>query len=109
MSRPRIGALRHRLSLESATRTSDGGGGAVVTWSLIAQLWGDIAPATGAENVVAESINGHVSHVVHMRYRNDIAPAMRLRFGPRILEILAVFDSDGRGRFLQCRCLEKNL
>lgn len=109
MSRPRIGALRHRFVLETATRTPDGGGGAVVTWALVAEMWGDLAPASGAEAVVAESISGRVSHVMHMRHRSDVAPAMRLRSGARVLDIVAVLDVDGRGRFLKCFCVEKNL
>lgn len=109
MSRPRIGALRHRFTLEAAQRTPDGGGGATVMWSLVANVWGDLAPAIGTETIIAEAINGRVSHIVRMRFRSDIAPAMRLRIGPRILDILAVLDSDGRGRFLKCLCVEKNL
>lgn len=109
MSRPRIGALRHRFALEIAQRAPDGAGGAIVTWSLVADIWSELTSATGAEIVVAENISGRVSHVVHMRHRSDVAPAMRLRSGARVLDIVAVLDVDGRGRFLECLCIEKNL
>ena len=45
--RPAIGRLRHRLTLETASRTPDGGGGAVETWTAVAQVWGRIVPTGG--------------------------------------------------------------
>ena len=108
-NRPRIGALRHRLVLESPVRVSDGGGGAVRTWNIVANVWAAIDPRDGTESIVAEAIAGRNTFAVHMRYRSDVAPAMRLRLDTRIFEILAVFDADDRRRFLECRVQERNL
>lgn len=109
MSRPRIGALRHRLSLESVTLTPDGGGGATETWSALAEMWGSITPVSGGEGVTAEAIRGSVTHTIHIRHRNDIEPAMRLRAGDRTFEITAIVDPDERRRFLACHCRERDL
>ena len=109
MSKPRIGGLRHRLVLERGVRAPDGGGGATRNWSAVAEIWAAIEPATGTESVVAEAISGRVSHAIYIRHRNDVLPAMRLRFGDRHFDIQAVLDVDNRRRFLKCLAQERGL
>ena len=104
-----IGALRHRLILEQATREPDGGGGATRTWLTVAEIWAAIDPLKGHETVVAEAIAGRVLFSIHLRYRGDIVPAMRFRLGARIFEILAVLDADDRRRLLKCLTQERGL
>lgn len=103
------GALRHRLVLEAATRVTDGGGGAFVTWLPVAELWASVTPTNGAETVVADQIAGRVSHEIVIRYRDDIIPAMRFRLGARIFEIIAALDVGERRRFSRCLCREELL
>lgn len=109
MSAVHIGELRHRIVLESVTRVSDGGGGAVVTWLPVAELWASITPTTGTEAVVADQLAGRVSHEIVVRHRSDILPAMRFRQGTRIFEILAALDVEERRRQLRCLCREELL
>ena len=85
--RPAIGRLHRRLTLEAASRTPDGGGGAAESWSAIAQVWVDIRPKGGGEGVDADARSGHVSHEITLRYRSGVAPAMRFVSGTRRLEI----------------------
>lgn len=109
MSPSRIGKLRNRIVVEAVTRTSDGGGGAHETWAPVATVWAAIETTDGAENMRSEATSGRISHTVIMRHHDAIAPAMRLRLGARILEIIAVYDADGRARFLTCLCREQDL
>ncbi|MEZ5818328.1 MAG: phage head closure protein [Hyphomicrobiaceae bacterium] len=109
MSELRIGALRHRVVLEAPDRTDDGGGGGVVTWLPVSEVWASVVPTSGTETVVAEQIAGRVTHEVLVRHRGGIVPAMRFRFGSRIFEILAVLDVGERRRVLRCLCREELL
>lgn len=109
MRRPSIGALRHRIVIEAQVRLGDGGGGAAVTWIPVAEVWAEIAPGAGAETLVGEGLAGRVSHVIVIRHRGDIEPAMRFRLGPRVFEILAAFDIEERRRMLRCLCREELL
>lgn len=109
MKRPSIGRLRHRLTLEAATRTPDGGGGASESWSTVATVWASITPTGGAEAVDADALAGRVSHEIVFRHRPGVEPAMRLRRGSRLFEIAAVIDTDERGRWLKCLCVERDL
>ena len=106
---PSIGRLRHRLALEQASRTADGGGGAAEDWITIAQLWGRIRPTGGAEIVDADGLSGRISHEITLRYRPGVAPAMRFARGSRRFEIVAVIDIDERRRWLKCLCVERDL
>ena len=104
-----IGRLRHRLTLEAAERTADGGGGASETWTSIAQVWGRIRPLGGTEVFESDALTGRLSHEIVVRYWAGVVPAMRLRHGDRIFEIVAVADIDERHRWLRCTCVERDL
>ncbi len=105
----RIGKLRHRLTIERAVRTADGGGGGAVAWDEVAEIWAAVEAVSGKETVAADRVSGEVSHLITIRQRSDLGPAMRFRRGSEIFEILAVLDKDGRGRFLECHCERRDL
>lgn len=107
--RPHIGALRHRVVLEAPVRSGDGGGGAFVVWTPVAEIWAGIAPGTGSEAVLGDSLAGRVSHEIVVRHRADVVPAMRFRLGNRHFEIVAAIDVGERRRMLRCLCREELL
>ena len=107
--KPRIGKLRHRLTLEAPWRTPDGGGGAAVAWEAVAEIWGAVETAGGGERVGAGRLSGETQPVITIRHREDVTPAMRFASGGRLFLIRAVLDPDGRRRFLKCLCEERDL
>jgi SPP1 family predicted phage head-tail adaptor len=107
--RPRIAKLRHRLTLEAPIATGDGGGGAVIAWEAVAQIWGAVEAPGGGEDIAADRVSGTRQAVVTIRHRDDVTPAARFRFGSRLLAIRAALDPDGRQRFLRCLCEERDL
>lgn len=106
MKPPDIGALRERLTLQSPSRAADGGGGAVVTWNDVAELWASVRPISGDERLRHDAVTARVTHEVWIRHRADVVPAMRFVTGPRILDIVAVLGPDRR-HHLQCLCKEE--
>jgi SPP1 family predicted phage head-tail adaptor len=108
MKEPRIGALRERMTLEEPARVSDGAGGWVLSWIAVADIWGLVRPLSGRERLRADQRAGRVSHEVFIRDRPGIVPAMRLRIGSRLLDILAVLPTERRSR-LKCLCEERFL
>jgi SPP1 family predicted phage head-tail adaptor len=107
--RLRIGKLRHRLTLESPSRTPDSGGGADIAWTEVAVLSGAIEEISGSEIVAADQISGKRQVIVSIRHREDIAPAMRFRLGNRLLPIGAIVDPEGKRKYLRCLCEERDL
>ena len=104
----RIASLRDRLTLEQPIRTPDGGGGATVAWEPVVELWAHVRPLSGDERLRHDQIAGRLTHAVWLRHRAGVVPAMRLRQGTRIYEIVAVLDTPHRTH-LKCLCEERSL
>lgn len=107
MTTTKLGPMRHRLALEDATATPDGGGGASVTWSLVAEVWAALTPLSGREGVEADGLQGRVTHEIVLRHRAGISPRQRFRMGARVFDIKAVIDIGERHRFLRCLTEER--
>ncbi|MBY0408240.1 MAG: phage head closure protein [Rickettsiales bacterium] len=103
--------LRHRVSLQQEVSVADGGGGFTQAWQEVAMLWAEIEPITGADSrlsvasgkevLMADQMQSQVSHKVTLRWRNDVAPAMRLVFEGRAFNIRYVAAVDGGKELLQ--------
>lgn len=105
-STPTIGDLFHRFALEAPVRTSDGAGGASLTYALAAEVWGSLNATGGTESADADRLAGRITHTIWLRHRDGLTLDHRLRLGTRIFEIRTVLDHTGRQRFLECRCEE---
>ncbi|MCF6199471.1 MAG: phage head closure protein [Hyphomicrobiaceae bacterium] len=105
----RAGALRHRISLESMTKTDDGGGGVAIIWEEIAPLWVAIKPLSGRERLGAGQYASRLTHEITLRYRTLALPEMRFRKGNRIFEITAVINVDEKSQWLRALCEEREL
>ncbi len=105
----KAGDLRHRVTIESAARTSDDAGGSTTEWQTVAEVWAAIWPRTVAEAFVLDRIAGTASHDIWIRYRSDVTPDMRIRFGDRIFDILGAIDVEDRGAWLKCPSEERDL
>ena len=103
---PTIGDLLHRFTLEAPVRAPDGAGGALRTFALVAEVWGDLRALGGQEHPDADRMAGRITHAIWLRYRDGLTPDDRLRLGTRIFEIRTILNHDGRQRFLECHCEE---
>jgi len=104
-----IGNMRRKLTLERIVRVGDGGGGALASWVSVALVWGAVEALSGDEALEEHRVSGRVSHEIGVRYRSDVEPEMRFSMDGRVFQILAVFDPDGRRRWLKCLCEEREL
>lgn len=102
-----IGELSHRFALQAPVRAPDGGGGATVTWSLIAELWGALRPVSGGERLEADGLKERIGHEIWIRHREGVTAEMRFVLGPRVFDIRAVMDVGERRRFLRCLVEER--
>ncbi len=105
----KAGDLRHRVTIESATRTSDDAGGSTTEWQTVAEVWAAIWSRTVAEDFALDRIAGTASHDIWIRYRSDVTPDMRIRLGNRIFDILGAIDVEDRGAWLKCPSEERDL
>ena len=101
--------LRHRVTLEELARAEDEGGGFDETWVEVATLFADVRPIGGAERVEADRLEGQITHEITLRFRQGVVPAMRFRKGGRLFHVVSVVNVEERGRWLKCRCEERDL
>lgn len=106
-----IGKMRYRLQIQSATRTSDGGGGASLEWKKVADVFADIQPQNARESVFGREneMREVATHKVFIRYRKDVTHKNRLvqtyrRDGTsvtRTFNIKGVINVDNRFKMLE--------
>ena len=102
----KAGSLRHKIILEQRATTRTSMGGVADTWTTLATVWGSIRPVSGREPLVGDSITAELTHTIRIRYRSDVTPKNRVKFGTRIFEINSVANIMEYKRELELRCVE---
>ncbi len=103
----RAGAMRLRLRLEAPVDAADDIGGQTRTYALLGNLWGEVTPMQGDEELVSDRFEARITHRVTLRFRPDVTARMRLVAAARVFTIRAVFDPDGSRRRLVCLAEER--
>lgn len=99
------GRLRHKIDIESATTPTSGEPNP--SYSTYARsLWAEVIETGGGEYIRGRQVEAHISALVTIRYRNDINPTMRIKYGSRYLNILSVIDPTGYRSELVLSCQE---
>lgn len=106
MSKPvqRIGDLRERVTLQYYTETRDEYGGISQAWADVDQIRARVEPIKAGEQVIAGGIQAVTDVLVHIRYREDVAPDWRLIWKGQTFNIKGVRNLDERNRFLALDC-----
>ena len=109
---PRIGELRHRVSIQAQASGSDSYGQPNGAWSDIypSSRSAKVVAARGSERARGEQMEATVTSVVVIRYPRTgqlPTPKMRVVHDSRTLEIASVEDKTGKKRFLHLFCTEQ--
>lgn len=104
----RTSELRHQIVIEQATKTDDGGGDYVPSWSTLYTPRAKVSDPKAHEKISAEKMEHTITHVVTIRYRSGIDTSMRIRFGSRYLYIKTIVNPGERNRWLVMTAEEKN-
>lgn len=99
--------LRHLMLLQEEVRAADGAGGFTRSWKDVAEIWAEIAPASGKEKIFSMQMHSTLMHRVTMRYREDVRASQRLVFDNRAFYIRYVV-SLGYGNELLELFVEEN-
>ena len=102
----RAGRLRHRVTIETPVRASDGAGGARQEWAPVGDAWAAVEPVAARTLDEAGGERMATTHRVIIRHRPGVTIAQRIRFGARILRIDSVSNHDEVGEYLDLRCEE---
>ncbi|MDP5211067.1 phage head closure protein [Microbulbifer sp. 2205BS26-8] len=104
--RVRIGALRHRVILQTRTLDSRATGAKVENWNNLATVWAEVKPHAARELTAADSRYQETSHQITIRYRAGITSKMRVLFGSRTLQVETVINAMEQNRWLHLLCKE---
>lgn len=102
----RVGQLRHRVTIQTATETRDAIGGVIAAPSTFATVWASVEALQGREYLAAQQVNAEVDHRIRIRYLAGVTPKMRVAFGARLFDVQAVLNPDGRNRELHLMAQE---
>jgi SPP1 family predicted phage head-tail adaptor len=93
------GRLRARISLQELSLTDDGGGGSVETWEEVVEVWANVKPLSGREQITADKEASTTLYRIKIRSR-DISSAWRVVWGSKILNIREILEGDSSERYL---------
>ncbi len=102
-----IGRLRHRVTIEMPVRVLTEGGAAQETWLPLDTVFAELVPRDGRERIRADQVDAEITHIVRMRYRNDLHADMRLAMSDRTFDVHAVINEGEESRWLRLLCVER--
>ena len=102
----RAGLLRHRVVIQTLSTAKDAIGGDAETWTRLATVWAEVKPLSAREALEAQRMTSTASHFITVRYRDDLAPNMRVVWRGRTFEISQVENLDGRDEAIRLWCSE---
>lgn len=110
----KIGSMRHRITIQRYTATPDDGGGSVIVWQDVSDVFASILPSRAQESLFAEQMREVTSHLITIRYRPDLTHKDRLihtvyangGFQTRTFAIKGIKNVDNKNKFYQLACEE---
>jgi SPP1 family predicted phage head-tail adaptor len=104
--RQNAGSYRHVITFQSPSTTENEYGEPTQDWVDFATVRAGIYPISGKDYISAVELNSEISHKVNIRYYPGITPNMRIVFGSRIFQIIAVMNFQEWNKELQIVCKE---
>ena len=100
------GKLRQHVVLQQPVAGSNAIGEIVDTWADVATVWAAIEPATGSWYYAGQQAESKVDGRVRIRYRSDVLPTWRIKYGDRYLSIVSILNPQERNKELTLMYLE---
>jgi SPP1 family predicted phage head-tail adaptor len=104
-SRHRVGAMRHRCTIQQETTTQDASGQPVVSWSnYVVNEPCEWNPTSGVENMRGRQLEAGTRAVFVVRYRSGYNTQMSVLFENERYGITAINRVDGLRKYLEIIC-----
>lgn len=99
----KIGDLRHRITLQKYTETTDEEGFSTQEWQDIATVWASVENLYGREYWQAAAIQAENTVKFIIRYRNDISNDMRIKFQGQHYEIISTDNIKYKNEYIEIK------
>ncbi len=97
--------LNQRVDIQAATTPTTGETNPSFAVH-VANVPAEIRETGGGEYIRGRQVEAGVTAVITIRYRSDLSPTMRVRYGDRTLELVSVGDPTGHRVYLVLTCKE---
>ncbi len=106
------GDLKERIEIREPTYTDGDYGDPVLKppneWNTVATVWAAYRDLSGREFFAARQVQAELTGEFKIRYRKDIKPHYKIKWGERIFEIAAPpRDIDGKRQWLYINVTER--
>lgn len=102
----KIGDLRHRITLQKYTETTDEEGFSIQEWQDIATVWASIENLYGREYWQAAAIQAENTIKFIIRYRKDLPNDMRIKFQDQHYEIISINNIKYKNEYIEIKAKE---
>lgn len=94
----RAGQMRERITFQKKIETRNSFNEVEISYSDHVTVWAQVLPNAGTKFYQALQGTSQVSGEIHIRYRSDIEPTMRILYGNRYLEIISLVNPQERNK-----------
>jgi len=102
----RAGILRHLITIERPTLTTDEYGESITAWTTFFETKASIQPLKGTERFYNHALHTEATHSMTFRFKEQITPVMRVKFQGRIFEITSALNINEANRTTLLMCKE---
>jgi len=99
--------MRERITFQKKTETRNSFNEVEISYSDHVTVWSSVLPNAGTKYYQSLQATSQVSGEIHIRYRSDIEPTMRVKYGNRYLEIVSMVNPQERNHELLIYYKEK--
>jgi len=101
----RVGAMRERVNLQTATESLDSAGQTIRTWATTyASEPAQRVPVRGGEGARGSQIEAGIDEIFIIHFRESVVPQMQLIHGSRTYGIVYVNPVEGGRRYIELSC-----
>lgn len=102
------GRFKHRVDLMHTVESDDGQGGTTTSEEVLAQIWVKIRPVSGSQKLHLDAIESNVSHVIEMRYRDDIDLSNEnwIEYNGRTFNLHYILNQDEESAYMEIAATE---
>lgn len=93
-----IGHLRHRITIQQYSTTSDGQGGFTRSWTTFATRWASIEPIKGLDQFRDDQKRSRQMYKIMLRYLSGLNEKMRISYDGATYFIISIENQELRDR-----------
>ena len=103
----RAGSLRHKITFQQLTVANDTWGHSAETWTDQVTTYAALWTLRGTERMESLKLDNEITHKIRVRYKRDLNPKMRIKYGERYFNILSMVDPDERHIYYEIMASEE--